>query len=327
MRRVLSWRSSLITLCVAPVAVAMMMATVFVTPVFGAGLPNSPTTTIHRHFSHAVYFPSRTEWAKLKRTHRRDGVFPAVQGSGDLTYGNGPVQHDPVSYLIFWGASWTGADTGTASIIENYFNDVGGTSFQNILTQYSDYNGYINNDHTVGGVWFDTSTPPTDTTCTGATVEDSSLQSEVANAISANSWPTDGSNAVYYVYLPNGDSLNDGTGACSAPTGGYCAYHNWSGSDGVAYGAMPYPGSGCQVSTSPNGNVAGDSEVNLTSHEQSEAITDPQPPSGWTDAAGYEIGDKCAWDFSAGLTYLNNGGTFEMQTEYSDATSSCVNSY
>lgn len=126
---------------------------------------------------------------------------------------------------------------------------------------------------------------------------------------------------------PSGDYLNDGTGACSAPAGNYCAYHNWSSSDGVSYGAMPYPGSGCQVSTSPNGNVNGDSEANLTSHEESESITDPQAGNGWVDNAGYEIGDKCAWDFSSGLTHLNNGGTFEVQTEYSNATSSCVNTY
>ncbi len=208
--------------------------------------------------------------------------------------------------------------------MQSYFNDVGNTLFENILTQYNDTNGYINNDQTVGGVWFDTSTPPTDTSCTNATVEDSSLQTEVNNAIATKGWPRDGSNAVYYVYLPNGDSLNDGTGACSAPTGNYCAYHNWSSSDNVAYGAMPYPGSGCQVSTSPNGNINADSEINLTSHEQSEAITDPQPPSGWTDSSGYEIGDKCAWDFSAGLTHLNNGGTFEIQTEYSNASSTSI---
>ncbi|MGH2517620.1 MAG: IPT/TIG domain-containing protein, partial [Ktedonobacterales bacterium] len=131
-----------------------------------------------------------------------------------------------------------------------------------------------------------------------------------------------------YVYLPNGDSLNDGgSNGCSASGGGgYCAYNNWTGS--VEYGAMPYPGSGCQVSTSPNNNVNADSEVNLTSHEQAESITDPYPPgNGWVDSAGYEIGDKCAWDFSFGLTHTNNGGTFEVQTEYSNATSSCVNSY
>jgi uncharacterized protein (TIGR03437 family) len=235
------------------------------------------------------------------------------------------VQHTPVTYVIFWGSGWSGS--APATIIQNYFNDMGGTTFENILTQYSDGSGHVNNTHTLGGVYFDTSTPTTDTSCGGSpTVQDSTLQSEVNSAIAAKGWPRDGSNAVYYVYTPSGYEINDGTGSCDAPVGNWCAYHNWSSSDGVAYGAMPYPGSGCQVSTSPNGNVDGDSEVNLTSHEQSESITDPQPSSGWVDAAGYEIGDKCAWDFSFGTTTLGSH-QYEIQTEYSNASSSCVNSY
>ncbi len=322
MRRV-SWRAVTFGACIAILMIASIVA---VSPAFGA----QPTSPASHHPRSIVYFPSRSEWSKLKQTGRPDGRFPAplpaVQGSGNLAWGGGPVQHSPVEYIVFWGSSWTGSDSGTASIIQNYYNDLGGTSFENILTQYHDGSGNINDVETVGGVWFDTSTPPTDTTCGGPTVEDSSLQTEVNNAISSRGWARDANNAVYYVYLPSGDSLNDGTGACSAPAGNYCAYHNWSSSDGVAYGAMPYPGSGCQVSTSPNGNVNGDSEVNLTSHEEFEAITDPQAGNGWLDAAGYEIGDKCAWDFSLGYTYLT-GGTFELQTEYSNASSSCVNSY
>src|SRR5581483_7547022 len=50
---------------------------------------------------------------------------------------------------------------------------------------------------------------------------------------------------------------------------------------------------------------------------------------GWYDSAGYEIGDKCAWDFPSGngTTTLNNSGVFEMQLEYSNASKSCVNTY
>ena len=280
----------------------------------------------HAHQARAIPYPNQAMWAALQRTHARQGIFPAVQGSGNLAYAGGPVQHNPVSYAIFWGSAWSGTDSGTAQIIRNYFSDIGGTSFENILTQYSDTSGNINDVETVGGVWFDNSAPPTDTSCGAGTVEDSSLQTEVNNAISANGWTRDSNNAIYFVFTPNGDTINGGTGlGCAANS--FCAYHNWSSSDSLSYGAMPYPVSGCMVSTSPNGNVNADSLVNVTSHEEFESITDPQPASGWTDAAGYEIGDKCAWDFSAGLTHLNNGGTFEVQTEYSNATSSCVNTY
>ena len=304
-------------------AVAILAALIAI-PVFAIAAVPSITSAHGRATqpTHKVFFPTLQQWARMHKSHT---LQPAVQGTGNLASGGGPVQLSPVTYVIFWGPGWS--SDGANSIIQSYFNDLGGTSFENILTQYYDSSGHINDVESVGGVYFDTSTPTTDTTCGGSTVQDSSLQSEVNRAISAKGWPRDGSNALYLVYTPSGYYINDGTGSCNAPAGNWCAYHNWSSSDSVAYAAMPYPGSGCQVSTSPNGNVNGDSEVNLTSHEEFEAITDPQPSSGWTDTTGYEIGDKCAWDFSAGLTHLNNGGTFEVQTEYSNASSSCVNTY
>ncbi len=281
-------------------------------------------TNTHHYKTHIVLYPTKQQVQREKRINRF-----AVQGSGDLAYNGGPVQETPVSYIIFWGSSWlngSGSLNTTGQVVENYLNDMGGTSFENILTQYYDNNTNIANSSSVNGVWVDTSTPASDSSCGGPTIEDSSIQNEVNNAISANGWPADGANAIYFVYTPNGYYINDGTGACSMQT--YCAYHNYS-SSGLAYAAMPYPIdlSACGVPSSPNGDQAGDSLASVTSHEQFEAITDPQPGSGWVDNAGYEIGDKCAWDFSAGYTYLNNGGVFEIQTEYSNATSSCVNSY
>ena len=285
---------------------------------------HSNGSNTHHYNTHIVLYPTIQQVQREKKSNRF-----AVQGSGDLSYYGGPVQETPVSYIIFWGSSWltkTGALNPTGQIVKKYLVDMGGTSFDNILTQYYDYNTNIANSSVVKGTWVDKSYPAYDYSCGGKTVEDSSIQNEVTKAISANHWASDGSNATYFVYTPNGYYVNDGAGDCSMQV--FCAYHNYSNS-GLSYGAMPYPInlSACGVPSSPNGNRAGDSLASVTSHEQFEAITDPQPGSGWVDNAGYEIGDKCAWDFSAGYTYLNNGGVFEIQTEYSNATSSCVNSY
>jgi len=80
---------------------------------------------------------------------------------------------------------------------------------------------------------------------------------------------------------------------------------------------------------SPNGNETGDGLANVTSHEQFESVTDSQADlhSAWYDAAGEEIGEKCSRGFSLGETHLAHGGVFELQAEYSDASSSCVNAY
>ena len=253
---------------------------------------------------------------------------PAVSGSGDLIQHGGPVQHDPQTYVVFWGSSWQASDgslNSTGAVVDAYFRDVGGTSFTNILTQYYDGGGQVNNDHAYGGYWIDGNTPNSDdSSCGGSTIQDSSIQAEVNNAIAANGWPSDTANAIYYVYTPDGYYINDGSGSCSEQQ--FCAYHGYSSSS-LAYAAMPYPMAlnGCGVPSYPNGDPQGDSLVSVTSHEQAEAITDPQL-NAWYDRAGYEIGDKCAWNFSQGYTYLN-GGTFEIQTEYSNASHSCVNAY
>jgi len=253
---------------------------------------------------------------------------PAVSGSGDLTYNGGPVQHSPRTYVVFWGSSWKnsgGALNSVGNVVDKYFRDVGSTSFENILTQYYDGGGRVQNSQAYGGYWIDSATPGYDYSCGGRTVQDSAIQNEVNHAIASKGWPRDSANAIYYVYTPSGYYVNDGSGSCSEQQ--FCAYHGYSTSS-LAYAAMAYPLSlsGCGVPSYPNGSAQGDSLVSVTSHEQAEAITDPQL-NAWYDAAGYEIGDKCAWDFSRGYTHLNNGGTFEIQTEYSNASHSCVNSY
>lgn len=50
---------------------------------------------------------------------------------------------------------------------------------------------------------------------------------------------------------------------------------------------------------SPNNNPDGDVVINPTSHETSEAITDPDTSTGWFDSSGNEIGDECNFVFGA----------------------------
>ncbi|HLJ80940.1 MAG TPA: hypothetical protein VKT52_05590, partial [Ktedonobacterales bacterium] len=89
-------------LAIIALALALTIPTFFVTGL----VANSHASPVPGHLSpnrHAVvFFPSRPEWARLTRTHKPSAMFPApaaVQGSGDLTYGGGPVQHNPKSYL------------------------------------------------------------------------------------------------------------------------------------------------------------------------------------------------------------------------------------
>ncbi len=288
---------------------------------------------------HRVHpFLTRQGWGK-----QHPGAAPpasgTIQGGGDLTWNGGPIEEQPRIFLIFWGASWnngSGGLTPDGQIAKNYFTDVGNSAFENILTQYGDQNAWASIKLNLGGTWLDTSNPPVNSNaCGGPTVDAIPLENEVNNAINANGWPRDLNNSTYIVYTPSNYFLSIGganSGFCSEQA--FCAYHNFSYTAGVEVVGIPYPSgqagqggtSGCMVPNSPNNNLAGDSLANLSSVEQFDAILDPQA-TGWADPTGFEIGDKCAWNFSAGQTTLHNGGTFELQTEYSNHDHDCVNSY
>ena len=86
---------------------------------------------------------------------------------------------------------------------------------------------------------------------------------------------------------------------------------------------------GCGVSDSPNNDIDADSTINVLSHEQMEAVTDPLL-NAWYDVLGNEIGDKCAWNFGtinldANLANAQLHNNFYLvQQERSNADSGCV---
>ena len=58
-------------------------------------------------------------------------------------------------------------------------------------------------------------------------------------------------------------------------------------------------------------------------HEYEEAQTDPGAGSGWTDATGYEDGDKCAWNaLSSNITLGSN--YYAAQPVWSNAIGGCT---
>jgi hypothetical protein len=98
---------------------------------------------------------------------------------------------------------------------------------------------------------------------------------------------------------------------------------------------MPYTGTdlrACGVPASPNADMDADSTINVTSHEHMEAVTDPML-NAWYDPSGFEIADKCAWNFGAldkagGQANLQlNGHFYIIQQEWSNASAACVKTY
>jgi hypothetical protein len=192
----------------------------------------------------------------------------------------------------------------------------------------------------------------TDTATPGACLTDAQIRAEVQKVITLEGWPT-GINNMFLLFTSSGEgSCTDSFSISCAysapnPLNAYCAYHSYffSGSSPVIYGNEPYANPNiCQVpgTPSPNGDAAADAAATVASHELTEAITDPEL-SAWYDSSGYEIGDKCAWNYGANTWDSGNAnqswweswtnfilfrspqiGYFELQEEYDNHASACV---
>ncbi len=274
----------------------------------------------------------------------------ALGCSPPLAYHGGPVVGTSKTYAVFWLPSNShydpsGNDATYEDLITRFFNDLGGSSLYNVLTQYSTIpttgatvtDGPILNSAAFGGAWIDTSGYGGKGS-TSNPLLDTDIQTEVARAISANQW-TPSLNTVFFVYTGlDVQSCFDAThSTCTFATQTqYCAYH--SNGDGthassrVLYANMPDM-TDCEqlLPSSPNHDPYADSAINLASHEYFETVTDPYITAWYDDGPyGYEIGDECAWIFGAttnGADLTLQSHPYMVQQEWSNADSACVLSY
>lgn len=290
-----------------------------------------PVTTKHPHILKMKYNRAGHDFAGLP-----------------LDYHNGPVMRaTSTSYAIFWLPSTLQDGTPTSvsatyiSLISRYFGDIGGSGLYNTAMQYSDSGGSIVNSSTLGGVWVDTSAYPAsdcqDSSTPGDCMSDTQFQNEVAKAMQVNGW-NGGLNSLFYVFTSAGEGSCADTSSSACAFTQYCAYHSYfqtNAGQNVIYANMPYTGTalnGCGVNDSPNNDISADSTINVLSHEQMEAVTDPLL-NAWYDALGNEIGDKCAWTFGtinldgnlANAQWRND--FYLVQQEWSNADSNCVISF
>jgi hypothetical protein len=151
------------------------------------------------------------------------------------------------------------------------------------------------------------------------------IQNEVRHAQAVNGWKS-GIHNIFFVFLASGENLCFDSSQSQCASNYFCAYHSYFGSN-TLYAAMPYAASfNCNPGSSPNHNDA-DQTINVSSHEQIEAATDPLL-NAWYDNSGFEIGDKCAWKFGArnasGADVTWNGHGYIVQKEWDNKKASCV---
>jgi hypothetical protein len=269
----------------------------------------------------------------------RPSVFMPVRGtahgarptrSKQLTYhgGNpGVVTGADTVYLVYWGSQWTNDDPSSeAAIQQSFFGGVGGSAWNNSVTQYCEgvtrgtttcgTKGVhaTNPSGVFGSVWYDNAAvAPTHPS-------QSQLAAEAAAAAAHFGNTTAGSNAtVQYV-------INTATGNNASGFGTqYCAWHSSTSSPygTLAYTNMPYitdAGASCGANFNGLGSTAGITIVG--GHEFAETETDIFPNGGWLDGSGAENGDKCAWLSSgqgASANIFLSTGTFAVQSLWSNA--------
>jgi serine protease len=276
---------------------------------------------------------------RLRPGNARRGSRGAASSLSDLSYRGGiggtGVETLPKVYLVLWGSQWNSNDpNGEASILEDFFNGVGASSWLNSVTQYCQgvATGAVfcngagqaagNPAAIFGGVWSDSaSAAPTHP-------RQSQLASEAVRAAAHFGNNSASSNvSTQYVIATATRNSSNGFGVQ------YCAWHSSTNSSygKIAYTNLPYitdAGASCGANFNGLGPEAGITIVG--GHELAETITDQFPSGGWLDSSGAENGDKCAW-ISAGQGAAQkislSTGTFPVQSLWSNASGGCVISY
>ena len=221
--RFLTLSGGLALVCALTLALALTLAA----PAYAAGATPSRANTTH--------------YMGIFHGHQSAAVRAAAT---NLVYQGGAVETAPLVYISWWGSQWnTGFTTGgytsaqAQTYITNFYSNVGGSSWDNINTQYcqgiavgstscgSSGTHVTNPVGQLAGTWVDTTTVPTRPT-------QAQIQSAATRLM--NHFGAYNANATYFVFTPTGHSMR-GFGTS------WCAWHDepTSGTD-MAYAYMPY---------------------------------------------------------------------------------------
>jgi hypothetical protein len=241
-------------------------------------------------------------------------VFPV-----DVTFHGGHVLASAQMHDVL--INTTAATVGTPQTFQANFSN---STFVHVLDQYA--GSTANNRYPVSSTLFSASI------ATFAKVLSQDQLFTVLHAAAASTHLT-GYTHMYNLFLAPGlDTCFDLTSECYSPDNTasfvFCAYHGsitFSDIGHVIFSIIPFqhtPGCGDDFAglTLPNAIPIDDTATTL-SHEQSEAISDPDPGSGYfNDGFGLEIADTCA-AFRANETL--NGHHYLIQPEYSNSAHGC----
>jgi hypothetical protein len=222
----------------------------------------------------------------------------------DMEYHGGPLIIGTTDVYVIWYGNWASDDSGSPvnshSILPQFFGDLSGSDYMNIVTNYSDGSGVPASSIVHYGGSIDVGT------LFGNSLSPFQINLIVLSALSSHLLPTD-PNAVYFVFTA--PSVTVATLACG--------FHD----DLRVYTAWVGTQSDCSTGGDVvSGDPYADELTRSASHELFESITDPAAEAGlggWYDSVfnpvegDYdEIADVCEpYVESTNL----NGSNFEVQ--------------
>jgi hypothetical protein len=221
--------------------------------------------------------------------------------SPNLIYHGGPVLSNGAAVTaIFWGTSWTPSNSKIAGVGQ-FYSGIGGSTYAGTTTEYTDSSGArVNTSVAYNGALIDNSAAPNNGNSTNT------ILGEVAKMIAK---PVPNGYYAVYVDTPRRNS-------------GYCAWHSYGTVNGVGVQFAFFYNLDGDPGCDPESPVTSYSQgmaalANVSGHELSEAMTDPQL-NAWYDSSGAENADKCAWTFGSRLLSFRNGTQWKIQGNWSN---------
>jgi hypothetical protein len=229
-----------------------------------------------------------------------------------LQWHNGPVMHATTVIPVFWGSGWSSSSFTSDKVtgLDYLYTNIHGTPYAHTNSEYADAAGNVNT------VSIGKGTDLTDTSATSSGAPSTSqVLAEVAKATNNN--PTAGAYYPVYSDQPRGSA-------------GYCAWHSSGTINGtqVKFGFFfnldGDPGCDPQAPTNLGHSQGLSALANVSGHELSEMLTDPQL-NAWYDQQGNENADKCAWTFNGPVTIGTQN--WKIQGNWSNAAANTNSGY
>ena len=248
---------------------------------------------------------------------RTTSMYPLLPGATTFStasdpppaYGGGPLLTNVKIVSVMWGPNVRQA---TRDSMGNFYGAITNSRFLDVADEYSTTTRLMGRGTLIQSV---TITPNN----TSATLLDSDIQNELATQINQQKLPVADGNTLYQIHFPASvTKITEPFGGVSCVN--FCAYH-WVANVTVPpgrtfkapYSVLPDQGPcGCGQALSDFTAIA--------SHEMMEAMTDPQPFTGWSP----EIGDPSACQTQRVTVPTSSGQRWGIQPMWSNTANGCV---